>query len=115
MAKDVFFVSVGVFHLSYTAVKVYKAFNGDFPSVSSITGYVRNIFKTDEPDMQLLTKRDSDLQRKDDLRLDITSSMISSNNENDFDEKLIVGSFTILFGLITVVDFFFLKDLTRLN
>ncbi|GBO01719.1 hypothetical protein AVEN_3637-1 [Araneus ventricosus] len=113
MAKDIFFVSVGCLHLGYTAVKVYEAFNGELPAISLVTGYVKNVFKTDETETSKPTGRDLDVKREDDLRLDITNSMISDINEHDFDEKLIAGSFIILFGLLTVLDIFFLEDLTR--
>ncbi|GBL99884.1 hypothetical protein AVEN_19399-1 [Araneus ventricosus] len=89
MAKDIFFVSVGCLHLSYTAVKVYEAFNGDLPSLFSITGCVSNIFKAEKIDMKQVTKRDSDEKRKDDLRLHITHSMITNSNKHEFDENLI--------------------------
>ncbi|GBL99888.1 hypothetical protein AVEN_19401-1 [Araneus ventricosus] len=118
MAKEVFFVSVGCLHLGYTAAKVFGAFNGGSPSLPSITGYVRNIFKTEEPELQPSTKHlkiQHDVKRKDDPRLDITDSMISDSSKHDFDENLIVGSFVILFGLITLLDLFFLEDLTRFN
>ncbi|GBL83531.1 hypothetical protein AVEN_196375-1 [Araneus ventricosus] len=113
MAKDIFFVSVGCLHLTYTAVKVYGAFNGGVPSLSSVTGYVRNVFKTDEIETPEFSGHDSDVKRKDDLRLDITDSMISDVNKHDFDEQLIVGSFVILFGFLTALDLLFLEDLTR--
>ncbi|GBN85212.1 hypothetical protein AVEN_218242-1 [Araneus ventricosus] len=115
MAKDIFFVSVGCLHLSYTALKVYEAFNGDLPTLSSITGCVRNIFKVEKTDIKQVSKCDSDEKRKDDLRLDVTDSMITNSNKHEFDENLIVGSFVIVFGLVTILDIFFLEDLTRFS
>ncbi|GBL99882.1 hypothetical protein AVEN_19398-1 [Araneus ventricosus] len=118
MAKDVLFVSVGCLHLGCTAVKVFGSFNGGSPSLSSVTGYMRNIFKTEEPESQRSTKHlkiQHDVKRKDDPRLDITDSMISDSSKHDFDENLIVGSFVIVFGLITLLDIFFLEDLTRFS
>ncbi|GBM94672.1 hypothetical protein AVEN_1793-1 [Araneus ventricosus] len=92
MAKDIFFVSVGCLHLGYTAVKIYQAFNGDLPSFSSVSGYIRNTFQAKQTEMPQSAEPDSKMKTSDDISLDdcepsiaefVPESLNANNSENN--------------------------------
>ncbi|KAF8766969.1 hypothetical protein HNY73_019983 [Argiope bruennichi] len=65
MAKDIFFVSVGCLHLGYTAIKIYQAFNNDFPFFTSNEKNIRNLFQSDKSEIAQFTEPDAQIKAVD--------------------------------------------------